>query len=222
MNEVRNKFVVKKSSRDFVIGVVIVCGLAIGGLVGYQQIFTKGLDRLPDEVCDGAVDREVAAQVLPDARSASEDGSVTGTGENLFFGCRVDTTGHSLVSGEVKVQAVSAKSWSNFYEGYGGAEEGKALQVGVGEVRALSKTRIASIYAPCAPRGVKASTARQPYALIAEVRVLGESRVKGAALRQDLTNFAYQLTQHAYKVGECQDALTFPKEIPSYPSGAKG
>lgn len=212
----------RKSSRHFAIGAVIICGLIIGGLFGYQQIFTKGLDRLPRKVCDGAVDRETAAHVLPDARSASEDGGVTGTGENFLFGCRVDTTGDSLVSGEVKVQDASVKSWSDFYKGYGGPEEGKALHIATDEVRALSKTRIASVYVPCVPRGMKASNARQSYALIAEVRVVGGSRVKGAALRQDLTDFAYQLTEHAYKVGECQKAWAFPKELPGYPSAAKG
>ncbi|MGW6141051.1 hypothetical protein [Streptomyces sp. NPDC055140] len=207
----------RKSLRDFGIGAVIVCGLIIGGLFGYQQIFTKGLDRLPEKVCDGAVDRETAAHVLPDARSASEDGGMTGTGENFLFGCRVDTTGDEVVSGEVKVQDASAKSWSDFYQGYGGSEEGKALHVAANEVRALSKTRIASVYVPCVPSGVKASNARQSYALIAEVRVVGESRANGAALRQGLTDFAYQLTKHAYKVGKCQKALTFPKKLPDYP-----
>ncbi|MFG2518957.1 hypothetical protein [Streptomyces sp. NPDC048527] len=207
----------RKSARDFGIGAVCVCGLTIGGLFGYQQIFTQGLDRLPDRVCDGAVDRETVAHVLPDARSASEDGGATGTGDNFLVGCRVDTTGDSLVSGEVKVQDVSAKSWSDFYKGYGGSEEGKALHVATNEVRALSKTRIASVYVPCVPRGVKASNARQSYALIGEVRVVGESRVKGAVLRQELTDFAYQLTQHAYKTAECQKDLGFPEELPGYP-----
>ncbi|MGW2081192.1 hypothetical protein ACWCOW_30385 [Streptomyces sp. NPDC001939] len=52
--------------------------------------------------------------------------------------------------------------------------------------------------------------------MITEARVIGRSRVKGAALRQALTDFACQLAQHAYKVGECQKPLEFPQELPRY------
>ncbi|GHI04450.1 hypothetical protein [Streptomyces cellostaticus] len=38
-------------------------------------------------------------------------------------------------------------------------------------------------------------------------------------LRQALTDFAYQLTQHAYKLAECKDSRGFPKELPRYKDG---
>lgn len=46
--------------------------------------------------------------------------------------------------------------------------------------------------------------------------MIGESRASGAALRQAVTDFAYQLTKHAYELAECQAPRTLPEELPRY------
>ncbi|MFD7179811.1 hypothetical protein ACFV90_07275 [Streptomyces sp. NPDC059904] len=204
-----------KSTKELTIGAVVICVLAGGGLFGYQQIFTKGLDRLPAKVCDGAIKRETAARVLPDARSANDNAGVTGTGENFFLGCKVDTSGNSIVSGEAKLEDASLKNWVDYYKG---KIDAKVLRVSAGDIEALSLSGTASVYVPCIPRGVNASDANQSYAMIVEARVIGKSRVKGKVLRQALTDFAYQLTEHAYKVAECQKPLKFPQDSPRYRS----
>ncbi|MGW6927181.1 hypothetical protein ACWGA9_38960 [Streptomyces sp. NPDC054950] len=46
--------------------------------------------------------------------------------------------------------------------------------------------------------------------------MIGDSRASGAALRQAVTDFAYQLTKHAYELAECQARRTLPEELPRY------
>ncbi|MFS4097454.1 hypothetical protein [Streptomyces sp. AF1A] len=53
-------------------------------------------------------------------------------------------------------------------------------------------------------------------ALVAEADVIGKSRVSGAALGQALTDFAYQLTRHAYDLAGCKGARDFPAQLPRY------
>ncbi|MEV8360456.1 hypothetical protein [Streptomyces niveus] len=65
--------------------VVAACiALAGGGFFGYQQIFTKGIDRLPAKPCAGAVDRSIVADALPDVRTADERGKITDSVNNQY------------------------------------------------------------------------------------------------------------------------------------------
>ncbi|MFF6997679.1 hypothetical protein ACFY93_22340 [Streptomyces sp. NPDC008313] len=198
---------------------VVLCAIFGGIWFGYQQIFRRGIDRLPATLCDGAVKREVAARVLPEARSAGHKSDVTGAGDNFMFACRVDTSDDYMVSGEAIMRDVSESGWADFYEQYGGDNEGKVVRVPSGDVRALSKRGFATVYVPCVPRGVDAADADETYALVTEARVVGKHKANGIELRQALTDFAYQVTVHAYAVAECQKPRDFPEELPRYETG---
>ncbi|MFF2509679.1 hypothetical protein [Streptomyces sp. NPDC058086] len=71
------------------------------------------------------------------------------------------------------------------------------------------------MYVPCAPPGVPSYNASQPYAVVGEARI-GPAKATGVPLRQALTDFAYQLAKHAYKLAECKDPRGFPEELPRY------
>lgn len=199
---------------------VALCLLGGGGWFAYQQIFTKGLDELPPKVCDKAVDREAVVRVLPDTRSADEEAKPTGAGKNFALNCRIYTSGDSILSGEAKIQDASEQSWINFY---GGKVNDRIIRVSTDGVAALAQRdnahATASVYVACTPRGVQAADASESYALITEARVVGDTRVTDAALRQAVTDFAYQLTKRAYELGECQNTRTLPDELPRYKSG---
>ncbi|MFJ5310235.1 hypothetical protein [Streptomyces sp. NPDC088350] len=205
----------KKRARGTILGIAAL-GLLGGGWFGYQQVFTKGLDHLPSKVCDNAAKRDTVIRVLPDTRSAKEGAKQENPGKNFSFYCHIYTSDDSILSGEVQVQDSSAKAWADYYRGYGGADEGEVERVSLKDVQALSKTHMSSVYTPCVPRGVKAAEASQSYALVTEVRVIGKSRTNGLALRQALTDFAYQITRRAYELGECQPTRTFAGELPHY------
>ena len=68
--------------------ICIILGL---GVFGYLEIFTKGLERLPAKVCDGAVDREIAADALPDTQRhlSAEKCSPPGTASRLLATSRL-------------------------------------------------------------------------------------------------------------------------------------
>jgi hypothetical protein len=54
--------------------------------------------------------------------------------------------------------------------------------------------------------------------VVGEAWLHGPAKAKGVALRQALTDFAYQVTQHAYASAECKAPRNFPKELPRYES----
>ncbi|MGX4691709.1 hypothetical protein [Streptomyces sp. JNUCC 63] len=72
------------------------------------------------------------------------------------------------------------------------------------------------MYVPCAPPGVPSYNASQPYAVVGEALVYGRAKVTGVPLHQALTDFAYQLTKHAYKLAECKAPRDFPEQLPRY------
>lgn len=188
-----------------------ICLLVSGCFFGYQYFFTKGLDRLPAEVCSGAVERATVLSALPNAREAHEGESQTAPGEDFLFACRVTTSNDSIISGESEVSDASVASWTRHFEGKG---DGKVMKVSSGDVRALTVSGLASVYVPCTPPDKDPAEAVQSYALVTQARVIGDSRVKGVALRQALTDFSFQMTKHAYKIGKCQEKERLPVEIP--------
>lgn len=56
------------------------------------------------------------------------------------------------------------------------------------------------------------------YALMAEAGVSGETKATGGELRQNLNDFAYQITMHAYELAKCKEFRKFPEQLPRYKS----
>ncbi|MFE3118650.1 hypothetical protein [Streptomyces niveus] len=191
---------------------VAFCVLIVGGFVGYQQIFTKGIDRLPARPCAGSVDRSIVADALPDARTADERGKITTTSaSNQFtFWCYV-SAGDSIISGEAESGFATEEGWR---ESYSSKVDEDPVSVSVGEVKVIALDNLASVYIPCTPPRQAEYKVERTHSLVSDVRTIGESRVQGVALRQVLMDFAYQLTKHAYKVGKCKEARDFPDELP--------
>ncbi|MGW5196706.1 hypothetical protein [Streptomyces spiralis] len=193
--------------------------LVVLGLLGAAVVlfFIKGLYLLPDKVCHAAVQRDIVIRTLPRARSADEWPDQGGAGRHFSFACRVSTSGHSILSGQVDPRDSSRTAWEDHYGSLAGHQ---VVRVTAGGVEALAQTDgdkgSASVYVPCAPATVQEGTASHAYALVADAGVTGKSRATGEELRQALTDFAYQLTEHAYKLAECKGALDFPEELPRY------
>ncbi|MGW1019646.1 hypothetical protein [Streptomyces niveus] len=178
---------------------------------GYQQIFTKGIDRLPAKPCAAAVDRSIVADALPDARTADERGKITDSVNNQFtFWCYV-STGESIISGEAQSGFATEEGWR---ESYSSRVDGDPVSVSAGEVKVIALDNLASVYIPCTPPRQAEYEVERTHSLVSDVRTIGESRVQGLALRQVLMDFAYQLTKHAYEVGRCKEARDFPDELP--------
>jgi hypothetical protein len=178
--------------------------LAVGGFFGYLEIFTKGLDRLPERPCAGAVDRSTVKSVLPAARSATDRGESDGVGKNFTFFCRVLTSADNIVSGESELQDATFETWLSGYQQEAGESRGELRQGSSGHARTLTLDRLASVYIPCTPPDTRPDNAVQQYALITEVRAIGDTRIHGTELREALTEFAVHLSDHAYKVGKCR------------------
>ena len=199
--------------------VVLLVLLVLGLFCGAGWAFlNKGLYLLPDKMCEGALTRDTAKQVLPNTRSADSSSKSQGAGDDLTFWCRVTTSGDSSLSGEARVQQVSRDKWLDYYRGSGGRH--RIIRVSVGDIEALAQIdsgeTTSSVYVPCTPPAVPAYNASRPYAVVGEARVYGSAKAKGVPLRQTLTDFAYQLTQHAYRLAECKNARDFPKELSRY------
>ncbi|MFF2943391.1 hypothetical protein ACFVSQ_26480 [Streptomyces niveus] len=193
--------------------VVAVCiALTGGSFFGYQQIFTKGIDRLPAKPCAGAVDRSIIANALPAARTADERGKITTTSaSNQFtFWCYVRTE-DSTVSGEAESGFATEQVWRQAYQEKRGRDP---VSVSAGDVKAIALSGLATVFVPCTSPRQADHAAKRTHSLTTEVRTIGESRVQGIALRQVLMDFAYQLTKHAYRTGECKEAREFPDELP--------
>ncbi|MEU7428523.1 hypothetical protein [Streptomyces sp. NPDC040750] len=207
----------RKSTKQFTFGAVLLCLLAGGGYFGYQQVFTKGLDRLSKKVCDDAVARETVIRALPDSRSAEQAAKQNGSGTSYTFSCRIATSGDSILSGEAKIQDTSERTWVDFYGSHAGTALLRSSADGVEALAQLDNHHgTASVYVPCIPRGVQASAASESYALVTEARAIGDTRSTGTPLRQVVTDFAYQIAKHAYTSGECRTPRSFPKELPRY------
>ncbi|MEU3828327.1 hypothetical protein AB0F36_23875 [Streptomyces sp. NPDC029080] len=177
----------------------------------------KGLYLLPDKMCGGALARDTVEQVLPDARSADTGSDRTGAGAGLRLWCHVTTSNDSLLSGEVRVAPAGPQEWLKSYRESG---QKHVIHVSVGDIGALAQldpgAGTSSVYVPCAAPGVPSYNATQPYAVVGEAWVDGPAKAKGMALRQALTDFAYQLTEHAYGAAECKAPRDFPEKLPRY------
>lgn len=206
----------KVTPKKAAIRVPLICIILGLGVFGYLEIFTKGLERLPAKVCDGAVDREIAADALPDTRKALERGKMLTTWNGFTFACYVKVGSQdSIISGEAKTADASEATWRTRTEGDG---EGKEVKMPSGQVEIISWRDQAEVYIPCVPPGKKKEKALQSYSLITQARTIGETRIKGDQLRQAITDFAYQTARHAYKIGGCQERQEFPDELPRLPS----
>ncbi|MFF2212532.1 hypothetical protein [Streptomyces antibioticus] len=217
--ENREWIATKESAKGFFFCLAVLCLAGGAAWFGYVQIFTKGLERLPAKVCDGAVDRDVVIRALPKTRSAEESATRQGVGQDLHFSCQVYTSGEPFLTGWVDVERASPQAWLRYY----GADVGDdAVRVSVDGIEALAKLNAsgrASVYIPCAPKGVQADESSRPYAIIAEANVIAAEEEAGAAVRQAVTDVAYQLAKHSYKLVECQAPRGFPDELPRYTNG---
>ncbi|MEV6536732.1 hypothetical protein AB0M86_45490 [Streptomyces sp. NPDC051639] len=195
---------------------LVVLGLFCGA--GWTFL-NKGLYLLPGKMCEGTLERDMVKSVLPSARSADSGSDSQGAGDGLAFWCHVTTSDDSSLSGEARVQPTSREKWLAYYRGSGG--KNRIIRVSVGGIEALAQVDsgadTSSVYVPCAPPSVPSYNASQPYAVVGEARIHGTARATGVPLRQTLTDFAYQLAQHAYKLAECKDPRAFPEELPRYP-----
>lgn len=201
----------KKMTKQALVGLVIV---AIG-VFGYIQIFTKGVDRLPGRVCAGAVDRNIASNVLPGTMTAHERGKrIDGDGESFTFSCNVKTRSQdSILSGDSTVYDVSTNEW---LEGVGERADASKLEIEAQGIYAVSYAAQASLYVHCTPVGKKPGEARNEYGLVVESRTIGDTAVSGDELRQEVTDFAYELLKYSFKIQGCQEARTLPSELPRF------
>ncbi|MFH9572158.1 hypothetical protein [Streptomyces sp. NPDC017230] len=218
----RKFFSLAYDAKGFILSLAFLALLGGVGWFGYAQIFTKGLERLPAKICDGAADRGHAADLLPSARSAS----VTAEGEDgrkedgdFVFSCQISTSNDSLLSGSVRMGEVSVEDWVSRYRPYSDSE---VVRVSVDRVSALAQLDeeygTSSVYVPCFSEGAGLGDSGGLHALVARAHVIGESRLTGAELRQAVTDFAYQLTKRAYALGECEPGVDFPERLPRYES----
>ncbi|MGW2720335.1 hypothetical protein [Streptomyces sp. NPDC001492] len=188
----------------------------VGIWFGYVQFFTKGLEHLPSKICGGTVERGMVIQVLPSARSAEEGSKRQNAGDDFTFYCHVVTSGDSSLWGEARVRPVSKTDWIKSYRGNGG--DNQIIRTSVDGIEAVAQldTEHAEVYVPCVPPAVPSYNASEDYAVITTVEADGDVKATGTALRQTLTDIAYQLTKHTYKLAECQDPRDFPEELPRY------
>ncbi|MET7288596.1 hypothetical protein [Streptomyces sp. NPDC005573] len=198
--------------------VILLLLLALGIFCGAGWMFlNKGLYLLPDKMCEGTLERNTVQQLLPRTRSADSGSDIRGSGGDLAFWCHVTTSDRSAVSGEAKVRPVSRAQWLDYYQNSGTR---KIMRVSMGDMQALAQIdpgeTTSSVYVPCEPSGVPAYKGSQPYAVVGEARVDGSAGLTGVPLHQALTDFAYRLTEHAYKLAGCKAHRDFPERLPRY------
>ncbi|MFF1547511.1 hypothetical protein [Streptomyces sp. NPDC058291] len=196
-----------------------LCLVVLSILGGAAWIFfIKGLYLLPEKMCEGTLEKAAVTRVLSNARSADEGSHSRGVGHGLSFSCYVTTSNDSGLSGEARVQPTSSQEWLKHYQETGGQK--RIIRVSVGDIEALaqinSENGTSSVYVPCTPPVVPEYNASEPYAVIGEARVDGSTEITGRPLRQTLTDFAYRLTEHAYKLAECKAPRDFPEDLPRY------
>ncbi|MEU5520144.1 hypothetical protein ABZ759_05430 [Streptomyces sp. NPDC047860] len=199
----------KKNVRTLLTGGV-VCLLVFGTIASYRY-FTGGLDRLPDKVCSGAVDREIVTKALPSARDAQEGSRVKPPGGRFLFTCHVYTSGDSIMSGEAETTDVAHDTWASYYEGQA---DGNPVRTRKGPVHVLSVSENrASLYVPCTRAGKNPDATADSHGLIAESRTIGKTRATGEELRQAITDFAYFIMQRAFKLNKCREVEALPKDL---------
>ncbi|WP_345962999.1 hypothetical protein ABDE16_19360 [Streptomyces sp. BRB040] len=216
----RKFFALTYDAKGFIFSLVILAVVLSGGWIGYSQIFTKGLERLPDKVCDGAVSKEFAIDLLPPARSAKDD-SEGGRGRrgdgDFVFSCGVYTSNDSILSGYVRMGHASVEEWAGHYDA---DSSRKSVQVSSDGLSALARLDddggTSSVYVPCFFGKAESYEKASLHVLVADASVIGESRLTGAELRQAVTDFAYQLAKRAYAQGECDQGVDFPARLPRY------
>ncbi|MFK4117625.1 hypothetical protein [Streptomyces longwoodensis] len=199
----------------------IVLSLVIFGLLGGGAWFalTTGLERLPKKMCDGAVDRDLAIRALPRTRTAHDSYDQRSGGTEIEYACRVYTSAGSILTGRAGVNDVSPATW---VEHFVGSPQQDAVKVSVGGIEAMARldreSGISYVYVPCVPRDFRARDASESYAVTAEASVIGDGRVSGAALRQAVTDFAYQVAVHTVDLAQCQGRPFLPGKLPRYPA----
>jgi hypothetical protein len=214
----RKRTLAEYSGKRLVASVLALGLVGTGVWFAVHYALTTGLERLPEKMCEGSLERSTVQEVLPKARSADSGSDTNGSGYKLAFRCHVTTSGDSTLSGEARVQPVTRRTWLEHHRGAGG--QNRLIRVSMGDMEALaridSESNTTSVYVPCAPPGVPSYDASQPYAVVGESWVAGDAAAKGVPLRQALTDFAYQLTRYAYESAECKEHRDFPAELPRY------
>lgn len=221
-NETEENPVSLHTGRNIFIGLLLIT--VVGG--GFFLFFNKGLYILPGKVCDSSVDRGVAIRTLPLTRAADHRTNRDGEGADFKYFCVVSTSRGPRMEGNVSIQDASPSVWADYAPDPQYQLVTKTSQDGI---EALARTGIddsddgfASVYVPCTPPldpyGLdgKSDTKPHTYALVTDVDVNGETRATGAELRQNLTDFAYQITRHAYKLAKCEESRDFPEQLPRY------
>ncbi|MFH8726871.1 hypothetical protein [Streptomyces termitum] len=202
-----------------VAGVICIATFCIA--FGYVEFFTKGVERLPEKPCAGAVDRDLAVRVLPSSRKAEERGKLTtsSAGLNAFtYWCYV-RAGDSLISGEAEAGVLTPGGWQEFER-----SRSPRTSVSANGIHAFSSRddpTVAWVYVPCTPPS-HVGDRDAAHSLVTEARTLGDTRARGEELRQIVVDFAYQLARHAYEAGECREPREFPVELPRIGTGVSG
>ncbi|MEV8021619.1 hypothetical protein AB0O76_35875 [Streptomyces sp. NPDC086554] len=182
-----------------------------GGFIGYKEIFLSGIEELPNRPCKQGVQRSTASNVLPAARNVEESSRQTLLREGDFlFHCAIMISGESSLSVNVRSADVKLAKWKDFYRA---SLKGKEVDLS-GEPATVSWPRETVIYMRCTPPGRKASSALETYALNVDAKIVGEARISGTELRQQLTEFALQAAEHSHKAAKCQEAISFPDTPP--------
>lgn len=199
----------KKTTRNTLLTSGAVCLLTLGAFSGYRY-FTGGLERLPQSVCSGSVDREIVTAALPAARDAEEGSQTRPPGGRWIFTCHVNTSGGSIISGEVEITDVTPEQWDSYYEDQG---EGVPLKAEVDPMQILSvaEDRVA-LYVPCTPAKDDAPSPKAQV-FVTDARTIGKTGATGQDLRQAVTDFAYGITQHALKLSKCREAASLPRDL---------
>lgn len=201
----------KKAHRSRIIITLTAFALLGGGFFGYKEIFLSGIEELPNRPCKQAVQRSTASNVLPAARTVEESSRQTFLYEgDFFFHCAIMISGESSLSVNVRSSDVKLENWKGFYRE---SLDGKEINL-PGEPEIVSWPRETVIYMHCTPPGRKASSAVEKYALGVDAKIVGEARIGGSELRQQLTEFALQAAEHSHKAAKCQEAISFPDTPP--------
>ncbi|MFI1724868.1 hypothetical protein [Streptomyces sp. NPDC020489] len=206
----------QRSTKVILLGLTALCLAGVITWAGYVQFFTDDLENLPTKICDGSVDRDLATKVLPPARSADEGFKRQNSGDDLTFYCHVDTSNDSSLWSEAKVQPLSKADWLESLQGSSGRD--RIIRTSVDGIEAVAKldTEHAAVYVSCSPPGVPSYNTPEDYAVTTRVEANGDLNMTGTALRQTLTDFAYQVTKHTYELADCKGSRDFPKELPRY------
>ncbi|MGW0734193.1 hypothetical protein [Streptomyces sp. NPDC002851] len=209
-----NKIAAKsKRTRRVLIGVLLLAVLGVALPFGYHKIFRSGIDNLPEQPCDGAVMKTTAVEILPTARDVSESSRSTAPGRRFTFNCALTTSDDSILSAWVSSYDSSAETAWKFYS-QNIRNQGKPVSV-PGNIEARSWSRQTVVYLKCTPPDMDPEDAVEAYSLAVESKIVGESKIHGKALRQALTDFAFQAAEHSFRLAECQEHIKFPKNPPA-------